>query len=107
MKEEKERKEQEDKERKKNGQPPKKKAKRIAKHKKDIGSCKKIRLYPNEKERQNLNQWFGAVRWTYNQAIDALNNGLVDIRKDELRRHFVNACAFKQEGAMFGRLREK
>jgi hypothetical protein len=44
------------KKRKGNGETSKKKDRIKKKPSKDIGNCKKIRLYPNEKERNILNQ---------------------------------------------------
>jgi hypothetical protein len=82
------------------------KKKRKAKEKKDIGGCKKIRIYPNEEERKILNQWLDACRWTYNQAIEGIQEFRTDIDETSLREYCVNKAAFEQGGSMFGRLRK-
>jgi hypothetical protein len=46
----------------------------IMKPEKDIGGHKKVKLFPNEVERQILNQWFGSNRWTYNQGVKGIIN---------------------------------
>jgi hypothetical protein len=53
-----------------------------------------------------LNQWFGANRWTYNQAVDGIINSGIGPYKDYLREYCVNSKAFKQGGAMAGKVRK-
>jgi hypothetical protein len=55
-----------------------------------IGSCKKVKLFPNEKERQILTQWFGSNRWTYNQGMNEIVNFGVGPYKGEIREYCVN-----------------
>ncbi len=33
---------------------------------------RKIRLFPNPKQKQILLNWFGAARWTYNKCLDSV-----------------------------------
>jgi hypothetical protein len=53
-----------------------------------------IRLYPNKSQKEELNKWFGAARWTYNQVIASLRASPRDVSKysvvKELRNDFVN-----------------
>jgi hypothetical protein len=53
-----------------------------------------IRLYPNKSQKEELNKWFGTVKWTYNQVVASLRASPWDISKyavvKELRNDFVN-----------------
>jgi hypothetical protein len=60
-----------------------------------------IRLYSNKSQREELNKWFGTVRWTYNQVIASLRASYRDPSKyavvKELRNDFVNKKIFNNE----------
>jgi hypothetical protein len=53
-----------------------------------------ISLYPNKSQKEELNEWFGSARWTYNQVVASLRASPRDISKytvvKELRNDFVN-----------------
>lgn len=56
----------------------------------------KIRLFPNKKQKQTLNQWFGTARWTYNRVVDSIRNGCARNKK-ELRAKCVNNDLWKDD----------
>lgn len=60
--------------------------------KREILKARKIKLYPSTQEKQTLNQWFGAARWTYNQCVQAFREKAKDetLDKKTLRPRFVN-----------------
>ena len=52
--------------------PPTKKAKTaktVKPAKPSAGKARKIRVYPNPRQRSLLQQWFGTARWIYNQCV--------------------------------------
>jgi putative transposase len=55
--------------------------------------CKKIRLYPNENERNKLNQWMGCARWTYNQCLNGVNKENITKSKKELRNYCLKSTS--------------
>ena len=55
--------------------------------------CKKIRLYPNENERNKLNQWMGCARWTYNQCLYGVNKENITKSKKELRNYCLKSTS--------------
>ena len=55
--------------------------------------CKKIRLYPNENERNKLNQWMGCARWTYNQCLHGINKENIAKSKKELRNYCLKSTS--------------
>jgi hypothetical protein len=59
--------------------------------KEPAGKSIMIRLYPNKSQKEELNKWFGTVRWTYNQVVASLR---ASPRKyavvKELRNDFIN-----------------
>jgi putative transposase len=57
---------------------------------KPILKTRKYRLYPTTKQKQTLNEWFGAARWSYNAALGAINNKEATYNRSLLRRRFVN-----------------
>jgi len=57
---------------------------------KDAIRAKRIRLYPNAKQRKILKEWIGTTRWVYNQAVNhvrSLERTNVDVY--ELTKMFV------------------
>jgi len=56
---------------------------------------KKIRIYPNEQQRQILKKWFGAYRWTYNACLVAVRDAGVPLSFEPLRHHCVNTETIK------------
>lgn len=57
--------------------------------KQQAAKCIKIKLNPNTEQRTKLNKWFGVVRWTYNQCLEAVKNGK-KMELSELRPLFLN-----------------
>jgi len=51
---------------------------------------KKIRIYPNKKEKETLRKWLGSCRLSYNLCLDAINNKKSKINKKELRACCIN-----------------
>lgn len=79
--------------------PPKKKKKtrrrllkKNPKKKQQEGNlkAKKIRLYPNRSEREKLDNWFGAARWTYNECLKAIYKLQMPLDVKVLRAHALN-----------------
>jgi hypothetical protein len=62
--------------------------------KEPAGKSIMIRLYPNKSQKEELNEWFGTARWTYNQVVASLRASPRDVSKyavsKELRKDFVN-----------------
>jgi len=56
---------------------------------------KKIRIYPNEQQRQILKKWFGAYRWTYNACLVAVRDAGVPLSFEPLRHYCVNTETIK------------
>jgi hypothetical protein len=71
-----------------------KKWKKKSTKKESAGKSIMIRLYPNKSQKEELNKWFGAARWTHNQVIASLRASPRDVSKyavvKELRNDFVN-----------------
>ena len=59
-------------------------------------TCHRIRLYPNFEEKQKLSQWFGAVRWTYNESLKAVKDEGVAKNMKALRDRCLNKSFIKQ-----------
>lgn len=57
----------------------------------------KIRLYPTKEQKQILNQWLGACRWTYNKCVQAIQEKKVKANKKSLRSFCVNNDALIEE----------
>lgn len=58
----------------------------------------RIRLYPNEEQRQTLRRWMGVARWTYNQCLEAVNSKLAKRTKKDLRDYCINSSTLKERG---------
>jgi hypothetical protein len=62
--------------------------------KESAGKSIMIKLYPNKSQKEELNKWFGTVRWTYNQVLASLRASPRDVSKytvlKELQKDFVN-----------------
>lgn len=59
----------------------------------------KIKIYPNEIQKDQLNKWFDGCRWTYNKCVEYFkqsNNKLQHIYVGELRELFVNEACNKE-----------
>jgi len=54
-----------------------------------------IRLFPNEKQQNTLNQWIGTTRWTYNKTLFAIKEDGIKMNKKELRAQTVNNSNFE------------
>ena len=61
------------------------------------GKSKKIRIYPTKKQEETLKKWFGVVRWTYNQCLDAVKNKHIKRNMKHLREYCLNKTAFEKE----------
>jgi putative transposase len=68
-------------------------------------TCCKIRLYPNKNQKQKLSQWFGAVRWTYNECLKAIKHEGVEKNMKALRNRCIND-SFINKTPKFGWLKE-
>jgi len=51
---------------------------------------KKIRIFPNPKQKQVLNEWFGAARWTYNRCVEEYRKTKKKISRKDYRDKFIN-----------------
>ena len=60
-----------------------------------MGKAIKIRVYPTTVQRKILNEWFGTARWTYNQVVAAIRDG-VPRNKKQLRAKCVNNVNFQE-----------
>jgi putative transposase len=71
--------------------PPTKKAK-IKKNpdKPSAAKARKIRVYPNARQRELLLKWFKTARWTYNKCLEAIKNNRAKRNKKDLRALLVN-----------------
>jgi putative transposase len=61
------------------------------------GKARRIKLYPSQTQRKTLRTWFGAVRWTYNQTIEWINNRTdgTTVNIKDIRAHCVNVEKMK------------
>jgi IS605 OrfB family transposase len=83
------------KEEKDQAQQKKKKSQLLPKTKKNsnkppAGKTRKIRLYPNKSEREKLDKWFGAARWTYNECLRAVYDLNLPLNLEVLRNFALN-----------------
>ena len=70
--------------------PPSKKTKTTKSDKASAGKTRKIRVYPNPRQRLLLRQWFGTARWIYNQCLDLIKGDRSKRNKKDLRTAIVN-----------------
>ncbi|CAG8511482.1 1786_t:CDS:2 [Gigaspora margarita] len=82
---------------KENVSEPKKKRQKMTSKKEVAGKVKKIKLFPTQKQRETLIKWFGTARWTYNQALSAVEKDGVSQNKKALRAMCVNSELFQNE----------
>ena len=57
---------------------------------------RKVKVYPTTKQREKLNQWMGAVRWTYNRLVEKYKDVSETVSITELRDH-VNSKQVHEE----------
>lgn len=60
--------------------------------------ARKYRIFPNEKQKETLDQWFGVNRWTYNKVVSLFINSVPKTKnptKDELRNLLVYQEIYK------------
>lgn len=57
-------------------------------------SAIKIRIFPNQEQKETLKKWFGVSRWIYNTCLNKVNTG-VSPDRSALRKEVVNDCNFK------------
>src|SRR5690606_10768535 len=50
----------------------------------------KVRLFPNQQQRNVLKKWFGTARWTYNQCLAAWKTKSLKANKATFRSLFLN-----------------
>jgi putative transposase len=91
----------------KSEEPPKKKRKKTQEKEEDpkkktakkapAEKAIRIRLYPNEEQKQTLLKWIGCVRWTYNKVVDAIEKDKIPRTKKALRAKCVNTELFNTE----------
>ena len=75
------------------GMPPPAKKAKIKKKESDkpsAGKARRIRVYPNPRQRELLRRWFGTARWVYNQCLALINVDRSKRNKKELRAAIVN-----------------
>lgn len=58
------------------------------------GKAKKIKLRLTAKQKSLINQWFDTARWTYNQVVQGINEGVVKDVLSEVRSKYVNNCNY-------------
>lgn len=60
---------------------------------------KKIRIYPNQQQKQKLLQWMGAYRWTYNKCLEwkKQNIGSEEWNLENMRKNFICQDAIKDK----------
>ena len=66
-------------------------------NKPQAGKTRKVRLYPNTKQRETLMKWFRTTRWTYNQCLAAVEKEKVLRDKKALRAKYINSELFKKD----------
>lgn len=60
------------------------------------GKVKKIRLFPTQRQKQVLNNWFATARWTYNQVLAGLKKDKkLSFTLKDMRSRFVNDDLYK------------
>jgi len=69
--------------------PKKKQKKNPEKEEKQL-KVKKIRIFPNQKEKETLRTWLGSCRLSYNLCLEAVKNKKCNINKKELRAYCIN-----------------
>jgi hypothetical protein len=57
--------------------------------------CKKIQLFPDEKQRDALNEWFHTTRWVYNKCLDSINKKELYPNSKNLREKWLNGANIK------------
>lgn len=72
-----------------------KRKRKVPSQKKKAEKSKKIRLYPNPKQRETLNKWFGTARWTYNQCLNGIQKEGIPRKKKNLRAKYLNEENYK------------
>ena len=65
--------------------------------KEPAGKTKRIRLFPNQRQKEILKKWFGTARWTYNQCLTEVEKNGTPRTKKDLRSKCVNAEQFKNQ----------
>ena len=63
--------------------------------------AKKLRIYPNIKQKKMFSQFFGTSRYIYNQAVSH-NRKLYQTQKQQLDDDMVNGCCHKIKGKRCG-----
>ena len=56
-----------------------------------VATCRKIRIFPTAAQRQILKQWFGAARYSYNQAITHLKTPETKVNWKGIKTPLVHA----------------
>jgi putative transposase len=81
----------------------KKKRKKEERIKKTIPErCVKVKLFPDKKQKDKLNQILGSTRWIYNQCLEGIKNQGLSITKKDMRDYVVKEDSFllsKEENA--------
>ena len=67
-----------------------KKKKKKKSEKPSAGKSRRIRVYPNARQKAILLRWFGTARWTYNKCLAWIKRGEIKISKKELRSKVIN-----------------
>ncbi|CAG8820979.1 3992_t:CDS:1, partial [Racocetra fulgida] len=75
----------------------KKNKQKMVSKKEPAGKAKRIKLFPIQEQRQTLVKWFGTTRWTYNQALLAVEKDRIPRNKKSLRVKCVNSELFQNE----------
>jgi len=57
--------------------------------------CKKIQLFPDEKQRDILNEWFHTTRWVYNKCLKSINSNELYPNSQNLREKWLNGPNIK------------
>jgi putative transposase len=78
-------------------QPSKKTKTKKNPDKPSAAKARKIRVYPNPKQKELLLKWFGTARWTYNKCLEAIKQDRVKRSKKELRALLINNDNFAME----------
>jgi DNA-nicking Smr family endonuclease len=77
--------------------PKKKQKTNKNKEKEPAEKVKKIRLFPNQSQKEILKKWFGTARWTYNQCLTEVEKNGTPRTKKDLRIKCLNAEQFKDQ----------